>query len=147
MSDLKYARYIVTDAKAPPVIPSYRHESAAVSSPGMTRLAYLGSDVIPNAPHMGCMWFLPRQRTLDEKPGVEAHVHDYDEILGFYGVDPYNPTELFAEVEFWIENERYMLTKSCTIYIPKGLKHCPMWIRRLDKPIFHFGWTPITPGG
>jgi hypothetical protein len=145
MPELKFAKYIITEAKAPPMIPSYRHESAAISSPGMTRLAYLGSDIIQDAPHMGCMWLLPRPRNPDEKAGVEAHIHDYDEILGFYGADPYNPNELFADIEFWLEDEKYTLTKSCTIFVPKGMKHCPLLIHRLDKPVFHFGWTPITP--
>ncbi len=145
MSELKYANYIITQAKAPPLIPSYRHESAAISSPGMRRLAYLGDDIVQGAPHMGCMWLMPRLRNENEKPGVEAHTHDYEEILGFYGADPYNPEELFGEIEFWLEDEKYLLTKSCTIYVPKGMRHCPLTVYRLDKPIFHFGYTPITP--
>jgi hypothetical protein len=145
MAELKYQKYIITEAKAPESIPSYRHESAEVSSPGMTRLASLGEDGLPGAPHLGCMWFLPRPRNISEKPGVEAHTHNFDEILGFYGCDPYDPSDLNGEVEFWIEDEKYLLTKSCIIYIPKGIKHCPLFIRRLDKPLFHLGWTPALP--
>jgi hypothetical protein len=88
---------------------------------------------------------MPRPRSTKETPGVDAHTHEYDEILGFYGCDPYNPHDLFGEIEFWIEDETYLLTKSCTIYIPKGIRHCPLFIRVLDKPMFHFGWTPVIP--
>jgi hypothetical protein len=118
----------------------------AISSPGMTRLAYPGGDVVPQAPHMACMWLLPRPGKPDEKPGIEAYAHDCEEILGFYGSDPYTPQELFAEIEFWLEDEKYLLTKSCTVFIPQGIKHGPLIIRRLDKPVFHFSWTPIAPG-
>jgi hypothetical protein len=33
----------------------------------------------------------------------------------------------YGLVEFWIEDEQFMLTKTCTIYIPNGIKHCPHW--------------------
>jgi hypothetical protein len=145
MAELKYAKYIVTEAKAPQAIPSYRHESAEVTSPGMTRLASIRGDEFPGTPHLGCMWFTPRPRSDNEKPGVDAHTHDFDEILGFYGGDPDNPNELYGEVEFWIEDEKYLLTESCIIFIPKGVKHCPLFIRRLEKPMFHLGWTPVAP--
>jgi hypothetical protein len=145
MAKLKYAKYIVSEAKAPKSIPSYRHESAEVTSPGMTRLASLGGELFKEAPHLGCMWFLPRPRNDSQKPGVEAHTHDFDEILGFYGSDPYNPGELNGEIEFWLDDEKYLLTKSCIIFVPKGLKHCPLFIRKLDKPLFHLGWTPTAP--
>jgi hypothetical protein len=145
MANLKYAKYIITEARAPAVIPSYRHESAEVKSPGMTRLASLGSDNLPQAPHIGGMWFYPRPRNDSKKAGVEAHTHDFDEVLGFYGGDPYNPEELNGEVEFWLGDEKYLLTKSCIIYVPRGLRHCPLFIRSLDKPMFHMGWTPVAP--
>ncbi len=130
-------------ARYPPAQVS-RCNNAAAGDDNMQD-THLGDDVIPGAPHMGCMWFLPRPRNNSEKPGVDAHTHDFDEILGFYGCDPYNPSELHGEVEFWLGDEQYLLTKSCTIYVPKGLKHCPLFIRRLDKPLFHFGWTPTLP--
>jgi hypothetical protein len=46
--------------------------------------------------------------------------------------------ELGGEIEFWLEDEKYMLTKSCIIFVPKGMKHCPIVFRRIDRPIFHF---------
>ena len=46
--------------------------------------------------------------------------------------------DLGGEIEFWLDDEQYMLTKSCMVYVPKGLKHCPIVFRRIDRPIFHF---------
>jgi hypothetical protein len=46
--------------------------------------------------------------------------------------------DLGGESEFWLEDENYMLTKSCIIYVPGGMKHCPIVFKRIDRPIFHF---------
>jgi hypothetical protein len=145
MTALKYQKYIITEVKPIESIPSYRHESPDVKGKGMTHLASLLPDVAEGAPDISFMWLMPDKRIKPDKPGVDAHTHDFDEVLGFYGCDPYNPRELFGEVEFWLEDEKYLLTKSCIIYIPKGLKHCPLTITRMEKPILHFGYTPITP--
>ncbi|HTY81833.1 MAG TPA: hypothetical protein VMB24_03540 [Dehalococcoidales bacterium] len=145
MAKRKYEKYIIYKAEAPKDIPEYRHESAEVKSPGMTRLASLVGNAIPEAPHMGAMWFLPRPPNNGTKPGVEAHTHEFDEVLGFYGGDPNNPDELYGEVEFWLGDEKYLLTKSCIIFVPKGLKHCPLFIRKLEKPMLHMGWSPVAP--
>ena len=49
-----------------------------------------------------------------------------------------------AEIEFWLEDEKFMLTKSCMIFVPKNMIHCPLILRRVDRPIFHF--TTVTAG-
>ena len=53
------------------------------------------------------------------------------------GGDPERPFELNGEVELWIDDERHLLTKSCLVYIPAGVDHCPMDFLRVDRPIFH----------
>jgi hypothetical protein len=72
------------------IIPGF----CGISSPGMIRLAYPGGEVVPLAPHMACLCLLPGPGKPDEKPGVEAYVHDCVEILGFDRSDPYTPQEL-----------------------------------------------------
>jgi mannose-6-phosphate isomerase-like protein (cupin superfamily) len=54
------------------------------------------------------------------------------------GGDPDDPRSLNGEVELWIEDERHLLSKSCIVYIPAGVRHCPMNVLRADKPILHF---------
>ena len=69
-------------------------------------------------------------------PGSEKSLkHDFDEVVGFIGSDPQNPRDLCGEVEFWLEDEKYLLTNSCLIFAPKGLRHCPLHVRRVDRPI------------
>ena len=70
-----------------------------------------------------------------------SHTHDCDEILGFAGSDPYNPRELGGEVDLWLEDEKYTINKTCFIFIPRGMKHCPLFFIRVDKPIFSYGAT------
>jgi hypothetical protein len=69
---------------------------------------------------------------------VKPHTHEEDEILGFVGTSLQNPHELNGEVELWLGDEKHMLTKSCLVYVPRGLNHCPLVIHRATTPIVHF---------
>jgi hypothetical protein len=89
---------------------------------------------------MNTAWYL-KSSTMVENI---AHTHDTDEIIGFFGNNPKDPYDLGGEIEIWLEDEKYILTKSCLIFVPKGMKHCPLVIRKVDRPIFHF--TTVTEG-
>jgi hypothetical protein len=67
-----------------------------------------------------------------------SHSHEFDEIVTLFGTNPDDTRDLCGEVEFWIEDERYELTNSCLIFIPKGTKHCPIIFHKVERPIFHF---------
>ena len=70
---------------------------------------------------------------------LAAHTHEYNEILGWLGTDWNNPRDLGGEIEFWLEDEKYILKHSCIIFVPKGMKHCPLKDLRIDRPFIHFG--------
>ena len=65
------------------------------------------------------------------------HSHDFDMYLTFVGFDPNGLNDLGGEVEMFIgkEQEKYVINTPTTIYIPKGLIHCPLNFTRVDKPI------------
>lgn len=135
--ELKYSKYIITEMKKefPPPPPNL-----PFSVPKMTRILYLDSEILEGAFYMECVWF-------EEGTGLGGpppHTHDFDEILGFIGSDPKNPRDLNGEVELWIDDEPYILRNSCFVFIPKGVKHCPLTFKRIDKPIFHFSTGPST---
>lgn len=69
---------------------------------------------------------------------TKPHVHDYDETIFFIGSDPRSFSDLGAEVEFSIgaegEEEKHVFDKPTAVVIPKGLPHCPIVTRRIDKP-------------
>ena len=75
----------------------------------------------------------------ERDPIFEEHVHDdTDELIGFIGSDPTHPEDLGGEIEFTIGGEAHLLTRSSIIFAPAGLKHNPMRILRVNRPIFHF---------
>lgn len=67
---------------------------------------------------------------------TKPHVHDYDEAIFFIGSEPRNFSELGAEVEFAIgnEEEKHVFDKPTAVVIPRGLPHCPIVTKRIDKP-------------
>lgn len=73
----------------------------------------------------------------------EPHSHDFDEVLAFIGTDSKHPRDLGGEIEFWMDGEKHILTKSCVIFLPKGMIHCPLIFRKVNGPIFHFGTMPV----
>jgi mannose-6-phosphate isomerase-like protein (cupin superfamily) len=128
MSESKYAKFIITEPMAE------EHGYEEKDGPDvMAAMAYLDGGVVKDAFYVETHWFMKPTKYSPEK-----HTHDFDETLGFFGGDPNDPIDLNGEVELWIEDERHMLTKSCLVYIPAGVNHCPMHIRRADRPIFHF---------
>jgi len=66
-------------------------------------------------------------------------IHDADEVFMLVGTDPNNPDDLGGELELWIgegkDAEKYTITESTLIFIPKGLVHMPLYFRRVDRPI------------
>jgi hypothetical protein len=69
----------------------------------------------------------------------EEHSHDFDEVIGFIGAKGQKePHELGGEVEISLGGEKYAITRSCLIWVPKGLKHCPLRINRIDSPCLAF---------
>ena len=135
MPKSKYSKYVVTELKAP----SFSPEFVTMYQQFATRILWMDSNVVEGAFQMNCSWYL--------KPsthGAEAHKHDVDEIIGFFGNDSNNPYDLGGEIEFWLEDEKQIITKSAMIFVPAGMKHCPLIIRRVDSPIFHF--STVTGG-
>jgi mannose-6-phosphate isomerase-like protein (cupin superfamily) len=60
-----------------------------------------------------------------------------------FGTNMDDPTDLGAEIEFWLEDEQFFLTKSFLVYIPAGMIHNPLKMYRMDRHIFHY---TIGPG-
>ena len=71
----------------------------------------------------------------------EAHKHDDVQFLCFYGGNPANVKDFEAEVEIWLgeEGEKHTINTPAVVYIPRGLIHCPLIFKRVDKPISMVG--------
>ena len=130
MAERKYEKYIQTDLKLPQGAREWDEENRYDER--ATRILWLEDEILKGAFSVICSWYWKATET----PTEQAHTHDFDEVIGFFGSDAQNPQDLCGEVEFWLEDEKYILTKSCLIFAPKGMKHCPLRVIRADRPIF-----------
>jgi hypothetical protein len=136
MTESKYGKYIVSDLRAP-FSKAYNEEYAKFA----TRVLWMDDKVVDGAFQMNVSWYLKPQT--GQTP-LAAHTHEPNEIIGFFGNNHEDPYDLGGEVELWLEDEKHIITKSSLIYIPSGMKHCPLILRRVDRPIFHF--SVVTAG-
>ncbi len=136
MSKSKYGKYVVTDL----IVPEEKKRIEADYSKYAKRILWMDENVVKGAFHMNTAWYLKAATTLEDKP----HVHDADEIIGFFGNDPMDPHDLGGEIEIWLEDEKQVIKKSALLFVPAGMKHCPLILKRVDRPIFHF---TTVPGG
>lgn len=134
MNRLKNSRFIISELKLPPekLKTQDRYRTYA------NRVLWMDDQVVEGAFHMNTAWYLHAAATLEDKP----HVHDTDEIIGFFGNNPDEPLDLGGEIEIWLEDEAHILQKSSLIFVPAGLVHCPLILCRVDRPIFHFTTLP-----
>jgi hypothetical protein len=84
-----------------------------------------------------------------KKPGIieeAAHSHNFDMYAHFIPLDPDNIRDLEAEVEFYLgeEGEKHIITTSTSVYVPKGLVHSPVIVKKLNKP-FLFVHSVMAP--
>jgi hypothetical protein len=135
MAREKYEKYIITEFKPGLELPEFRGKPGAPSERS-NFMMWLGNQIIKGSPYVEAVWLW--KGAADPSGGFPQHVHDYDEILGFFGTDTEDVYDLGGEIEFWLDDEKYLLTRSCLIFVPKGMKHCPIVFKRIDRPIFHF---------
>ena len=126
MVETKYGKYILTEPLGIP-----RHPEIEVP------VIRIGQDGAPESwnevPFSITMEAIHQPFLMAEK----GHTHDQDEILCFIGANPMDYTDFGAEVELCLgaEGEKHIITKTTFVYVPKGLIHCPLNFKRVDKPI------------
>jgi hypothetical protein len=135
MAGRKYEKYILTDLKTP--LTTRQKDKEAGYAERATRILWLEDEIMKGASSVILSWYWKATDT----EGSPSHTHEFDEIIGFIGSDPQNPYELYGEVEFWLEDEKYLLTKSCLIFAPSGLRHCPLRVTRVDRPILFLAFS------
>jgi hypothetical protein len=140
MPERKYAKYIFTEPKPPPpemASQMQKIKEAQVKSGNYVDalpLFSLDSALVPGGFYTDCVWFLNQHGTGGVRSEV-PHAHDFDEIWIFAGTVPGNPRALGGELDFWLDDEEYIIDKSCMVFVPRGLKHGPCGTRKIDSPI------------
>ena len=138
MAETKYGKYIITDYSGRPESDCRDEDEFLKILPEISvPIAYLDNNMINGSFYAECMWY---HTATDIQ--VEPHTHNFDEILGFFGSDSKDFRDLSGEIELWLGDEQHILTRSCMVFVPKGLVHSPLILRRIDKPVFHFSIGP-----
>ncbi len=159
----KYGKYITTELKKGIVMPGYKGPQEIAQGYrdgyrlGLEHVIWMDKEVLPGAFYGEYTWQWPS--TMKDQmqmprmempklvtpelvksgkvPGIMPHSHPFIEIFTMFGTNVDDPSDLGAEVEFWLEDEKFIFNKSFMIYIPANMQHCPLVIRRWDAPIFH----------
>ncbi len=156
MAEERYGKYVVTELYDTLELPP---EQAWKARPGrgvidgrrrtMEHMVWMDSNVIPDAFYCEAVWLWPEPepgatgpQRVRSSAGVPAHAHPFPEILSYCGTDVEHPEELYCQVEFWMEDEKFLLDKSFACYIPAGVNHCPLRRHNMTKPLFHYAISP-----
>lgn len=146
MTESKHSKYVLTelrrdsrDESLPPGI----DPAAVTNTKSHMKVLSLDDSVLKGSFYTEAVWIWPGSSDIyPETAEPNAHAHDYDETIAFFGTDFKNPNDLCGEIEIWMEDEKFNLTRSCLIFVPKGMHHCPLVIHKVEKPIFHFATGP-----
>jgi hypothetical protein len=139
----KYAKYIITEDIRPntPPPPGFvkRLEDQRKQGNYTTgaHVLSLNDTVAKSALFFDAVWMVDKHG----KPPTNieiGHSHDFDEIIGFFGSYNGDAHDLGGEVEIWLEDEQYILTKSTLVFCPRGVKHGPISFRKIKTPMLFF---------
>jgi hypothetical protein len=142
LPESKHARYIIYEPPKldKPFAQPKRLVEAKVKGNyfDSTWMFALDNKIAAGAFYTNCVWLWQKHGT--EPLDIEiAHTHNFDETLGFVGTVPGKPHELGGEMDLWLEDEKFTITKSCLVFVSKGMVHLPLTLKRIDYPIFF--WT------
>ena len=136
MDEKKFGKYIVTELK----IPEGYGGDQGVPDDSRARLLFMDNSTVEGAFYLSAAWYLkdsdtrtPRQPTLMSMTRSSRSSAD----------NPDDVHDLGGELEIWLGGEQHFVTKSCLIFVPSGLSHCPFWVRKMKHPILHFTTAPM----
>ena len=129
----EYGKYFIQELQEPANMgtPEYREMYKRFSN----RILWIDGNVVPGAFQMNTAWYYA---VPERDPIFGPHAHDSVELIGFFGSNPEDPYDLNGQIEFSLNGEAHLLTRSTMIFVPGGMEHNPMRIQRVDRPIFHF---------
>jgi hypothetical protein len=138
MAELKYANCFVTSGKPDMKLPKFR---VPVDSGYVKKITVVDQDSPPGGLFYNeTMWILPGFDISTKKnPNFwEEHTHEFGELIGFYGFNFDDVTDLGAEIEFSIDGTTYNIRESFTSFVPAGVRHGPLTIRNVTRPLVHY---------
>ena len=98
-----------------------------ITAPMITALG--GKDVAGNRLSIGFA-HIDKADTIIDK----SHKHNHDQWIFLIGTSD-NFVEFDAEIEFGLDKKIYQINYPFYAYIPAGMYHCPLIVKRVGKPI------------
>lgn len=142
MTENKYGKYFITETPPNPRHPQNRAKGSNVPWDNSLYISEELNGTVKGAFYLETNMVM-RTGTIDLVS--TSHSHPFDEYLIFLGTNPDDLFDLGGEVEFWVGDEKHMITKTCAVFVPGGVPHCPLFIHRVDRP-FMFVTTGPTLG-
>ena len=103
-----------------------------------THLVSLDDEASTGSFYVDFVWIWNGEMTMSPEP----HAHDFDEMIGIIGFDPDDPKGnsrgIGGNVSVDMGGERYAITQSSLIYVPKNVAHCPLSFFNIRKPVLCF---------
>ncbi len=101
------------------------------------RCLFIDGNQVPGSIQMNITWYR-NAPDFYPLPRHDEHMHDFGELVGFLGSDPDDKYDLGGVIEIGLNGELHRLTRSSVIFMPPGMKHLPLSIIELHRPILHF---------
>jgi hypothetical protein len=95
-------------------------------------MVYLSRQQVPEANyHLELDWVKSIQ-----PPGscANEHIHDYDEVMLFWGSDYQHPQTLGGEIEFHLGGQPITINTTSGVFVPKGVPHGPLVWKKFTRP-------------
>jgi len=122
----KYSQYLFTGLKD--------NMSAMLPSMGAPSAYFRGAWQIPGASiNMG--WQVITKANFMEKEGHHHLVDEYFAIFGAQMPDIWGSFDAEVELCYGPEEEKHVITQPTFVFVPKGMHHCPLNFKVVNKPI------------
>lgn len=122
----KYSQYLFTGLKD--------NMSAMLPSMGEPSAYFRGAWQIPGA-GINIGWQVITQANFMEKEGHHHLVDEYFAIFGAQVPDIWSSFDAEVELCMGPEEEKHIITEPTFVFIPKGLHHCPLNFKIVNKPL------------
>ncbi len=145
MSKSKYGNYVISELKlaskhSPPRQGPNPHDIPSPGEGGRIQLLYLDNEIVKNALYSECVWIMPGGELPKNTGG--AHTHDFDEVITFIGNNVEDPYDLGGEIEFWLEDEPQIITRSSIIFPVARRRYCGA---DASRPAPHHHYVAFAP--
>jgi hypothetical protein len=143
MAETKYGKYFITETPPNPRHPQSRIKGNSMAWENTLFINEGLNGIIKDAPYLETNMVL--RTSSGEQVANKPHSHPFGEYLIFLGTNPEDQFDLGGEVEFWVGGEKHIITRTCAVFVPGGIPHCPLYFHRVDRP-FMFITTGNTSG-